>query len=275
MRRSTSSLVRVRSRVALVASCCLSLTSLTPFPVCAGESLSDLAKVSARPEAGSRLPLDAVFIDQLGNFKNLGQALDRRPAVLMFVDYACTNMCSAIVALTSSALTRSGLVPGDDFGLLAIGLAPNLSFDAAREFKDGVIDPSSRLSVATQFLTGDASAIKNATGAVGYHYSADVENAQFAHAAALFVVSGDGKVTRTIAVAKLDGDVLRQALVEAHQGIGESTFRAINLLCYGYAPSHGAANSLVWLILKAACAATPFFVAAVIFRLAGRRRAGS
>ncbi len=270
MRRSTRSLARAGSRLALVA--LLSFMGLTALPVCAGETLSDLAKVSARPNSESRLPLATTFTDQFGNSKELGQALDKKPAVLLFVDYACRNMCSAMVLLASNALANSGLVPGDEFGLLAIGLAPDVRVVAAREFKDSVIDPGSPLSAATQFFTGDAAAIKKVTDAVGYHYSRDGENAQFAHAATLFVISGEGKVMRAIPAANVDSDSLHEALVGAQHGAGDSSFNPINLLCYGYAASHGGANRPVRLILETASAAMLIFMAGIIFRLARRAR---
>lgn len=215
----------------------------------AGRSLSDLAEVFAGPDAGARLAVATRFTNEKGGTETLAQALDGRLAVLIFVDYACRNMCSALLMITNRALVESGLDPRTDYSLVAIGLDPALDVAVARELKMAVIDPP--LATSTHFLTGDAQAIATVTASVGYRYSADAANRQFAHAAAALVVSPDGVLRAAISGPTVTADRLRRELSAAHGGKAVSAFEPIRLLCYGLTPSRGLYNNFVIVALRA------------------------
>ncbi len=234
----------------VVARCAAFASGLMASAAWGALSPSDLEKVSAKAEAGVRLPLAARFLDENGAPKTLLQALDGRPAVLLFVDYACKNMCGVMLLLTSRALAETGLVPGADYRLLAIGLDPDLGPQAARRLKEGLIDPRAPLFAASLFLTGNAASIAAAAAAVGYVYSPDAEHGQFAHAAAVLVVSGEGRVTQFIRATDVTSEVLSRALVGARQGGVRRAFESVRLLCYGYSPSHGLHNGAIWVALR-------------------------
>ncbi len=251
-----------------IVACCGVIISPVSRPAWAGQSLSDLEKVSAQPAPGDRLPLGAVFLDENGKSETLAEALDGRPAIFLFVDYACNNMCGAMLLMASRALTESALDPGADYRFLALGLDPSLGPSAARQLKEDLIAQDAPLFAATQFLTGSAAAITAAATAVGYRYSPDVEHRQFAHAAALLVVSGDGRVTRLIRATDVTSATLSRALVEARQASSTPAFEPVRLLCYGFSPSHGLYNGGVWAALQAGGAFVLALVAAgVIFLL--------
>ena len=77
----------------------------------AGLTAQQLSEVGVRPPPDARLPLDAPPTDLKGRSMTLGQALDDRPAMVIFVDYDCPQLCSPIVALAGRALGASGLSP--------------------------------------------------------------------------------------------------------------------------------------------------------------------
>jgi protein SCO1 len=264
----------ISSLVALGLACGLlsSLETIAPSAH-AGQTASELANVSAEPAKGSRLPIETVFTNEQGDPETLSQALGARPAVLLFVDYRCKNMCSAILALTTSALENSGLVPKSDFGLLAIGLAPNYAISEMREFKDAVIGDASSLSAATHFLTSDAAGIAKTAASAGYRYRYDAENRQFAHPAMVLIVSGDGRVSGALPATRASGDALRLALLEARRPSEMTSLEAIRLLCYGYSPSHGLLTGAIWLALRISAAATALLLVAGILLLHRRWRA--
>lgn len=239
----------------------------------AGQSLSDLEKVSAKPSPADRLPLAAPFFDEDGKSQTLARAFDGRPAVLLFVDYGCKNMCGAMLALTSRALAVSALDPGQDYRMIAIGLDPNQGVAAARELKESLIDPGAPLFAATQFLTGTESSIAAAAAAVHYRYSKDAEHGQFAHAAAVLVVTDKGRVTRVIPATAVTGETLRSALIGARRGIFSPILDAVRLLCYGYSPNHGLYNKAILATLRAEGAIALLLLAAGILFLVRRAAA--
>ena len=67
--------------------------------------------------------------------------------------------------------------------------------------------------------------IRRVTDAVGFQYAYDEESKQFAHAAALFVLTPDGRVSRYLYGIDFPPRDLRLALVEAGEGRGRHELR--------------------------------------------------
>ena len=84
---------------------------------------------------GAALPPALRFTDDTGAERTLGEAMDGKPAVLVFADYTCGNLCGPILAFAAAGLEKTGLSPGKDFRLIAIGLDPKDSLADAREMK--------------------------------------------------------------------------------------------------------------------------------------------
>ena len=93
-------------------------------PATAGLTAQQLSNVGVRPPPDARLPLDAPLTDLEGRSTTLGYAIADRPAMVIFVDYDCPQLCSPIVALAGRALGASGLKPGTDYRLIIIGFNP-------------------------------------------------------------------------------------------------------------------------------------------------------
>ena len=66
-----------------------------------------------------------------------------------------------------------------------------------------------------RFLTGDEPSIRRLTEAVGFRFSYDPARGQYAHAAGLFVLTPDGKVSHYLNGVQFSARDLRLSLVEA------------------------------------------------------------
>jgi protein SCO1 len=89
------------------------------------------------------------------------------------------------------------------------------------------------------FLTSHDSAIKKLTDAVGFQYAYDTKTDQFAHAAALMVLTPDGRLSRYFYGFEYKPRDLRLAIVEASDGkVGTLTDQFL-LLCFHYDPAIG------------------------------------
>jgi len=106
----------------LIAVLAGSLVSGPPALAALTSGVLDGISVDARPNM--QLPLSLGFIGDDGTPRTLGDALGRRPAVLIFVDYTCRTLCGPILEFAAAGLERSGLKPGVDYHLLVIGLDP-------------------------------------------------------------------------------------------------------------------------------------------------------
>ena len=227
--------------------------------------------VDARP--GAPLPLSLRFIDDRGAPRSLGAALGGRPAVLVFADYTCRTLCGPILEFVVNGLEHSGLKPGTDYRLVVIGLDPKDGLEQARAMRAAYLD-GSPLADATTILTGNEAAVRIITQAAGYHYAYDAEHDQFAHPAAAYVISPEGRIARVLSGIGLNGSDLRLALVDAGEGQIGTFIDHIRLLCYGFDPAQGIYTSAIERWLMAAAAATVIIIAvwlAILVRHARRR----
>lgn len=241
---------------------------------CAGLSRSALDAVQVDPRPDAALPLDLRFVDERGAPRTLGEALARRPAVLVLADYTCTNLCGPILDRAAAGLERSGLRPGSDYRLVVVGIDPGDPIGAARAMKASRVGADTPLASATVFLTGDSASIGALAAAAGYRYAFDSAHDQFAHPAAAFVVTARGRIARVLSGLGLDPADLRLALVEASDGKVGTLVDRLHLLCYGFDPDIGIYTAAVTRWLALGGAATVLLLAsgiAVLVRQARHR----
>src|SRR5262245_6175571 len=185
--------------------------------------------------------------------RTLGAALGGRPALLIFADYTCRTLCGPILDFALAGLEKSGLKPGTDYRLVVVGLDSKDTLDAAHAMRSAHVDANSPFATAVTMLSGDDAAIRAVTQAAGYHYAYDAEHDQFAHPAAAYVITPEGRIARVLSALGLSGNDLRLALVDAGKGQIGTFIDHIRLLCYGFDPAQGIYTSAIerWLMIAA------------------------
>lgn len=230
--------VRGTARVGLLA---LPLICATTISAEAALLSKDIAGVAASPKPGARLPLDVPLKDGEASAA-LGQWLDGKPGVWVVADFTCRSLCSPILRSMTDALGQTGLVPGRDFNVRVLGLDPKDSAADATAMKSTQVGTSGPIAEHTRMLRGTAADIARITSAFGFSYVYDPALDQYAHPAAIFTVTADGRVGHALSGLALDPADLRLALVEAGGGRIGSVADQVRLLCYGFDPSHGFYN---------------------------------
>jgi protein SCO1/2 len=182
-------------------------------------------------------------------------------------------LCGPVLAFAVGALEQTGLRPGDDYRLLVAGIDPKDTAASGVAFRNSRIGEDTPLAAATIMLNGEQAAVDALTQAAGYRYAYDAEHDQFAHPAAAYVLTSDGRVSRVLSGLALNGGDLRLALVEAGQGKIGTLFDRIRLTCSGFDPARGVytASILRWLHIGGALTVTA--IAAGIVLLLRKRRA--
>jgi len=212
-----------------------------PVPVEANAQLpAALQDVEIEEKLGSRLPLEARFTTQDGRAVRLGDLLGgHRPVVLSLVYFNCPMLCGLILTGAARGMRETGLALGKDFDAVTLSFDPRDSTKVAAERQRGYLqafgDPTARQ--AWTFLTGAAPEIAAVTGAVGFKYAWDEPSKQFAHAAAIFVLTPDGRVSRYLYGVEFPARDLRLALVEASEGRVGTSFDRLLLTCFRYDPA--------------------------------------
>lgn len=237
------------------------IATLFSLPAAAALTAEQLASVGVNPPPGARLPLDASLTDLDGRSTTLRRVIGDAPAVLVFADYRCAQLCSPILAVTGQALAKSGLEPGRDFRLIVVGFNPAATAADARRMIGGQIGFDTPVGEETFPLMGSERSVHELTSSVGYHFVYDTENTRFAHPAALLIVAPDGRLSRLLTGLSITGDDARSALIDAKIGAVAAFVNQFRLLCYGLGASVGRYAKPVRILLATAGAATLFAVA--------------
>ena len=263
-----------RSRILLRAAAFI-LAALIGGPAVATLTAEQLTDVGVRPPPGARLPLDARLTDLDGRATSLGDAIGGRPAVVVFADYDCPQLCSPILALAGVALGKSGLAAGSDYRLVIIGFNPKATAADGRRMVDGQVGFASPVGRATTALMASEPVAERLASAVGFHYAYDPALSRFAHPTALLVVTSDGRLSRVLAGLAVTGADARLALIEAGGGTIGGLVDQVRLVCYGFSASVGYYADRVRILLAAAGVTTLFAVGGAVIaltRASARRR---
>ena len=253
-------------RAVLLAALLLVARSAAAFDPFAGTG------IDLRP--GAQVPLDAVFHDQKGGDFRLREVAGNRPIVLVPVVHRCPNICGVTLGGLAQAIAAQKFVAGRDFDVVALGIDPRETPVDAAQALDRLHHAFPGLA-GVHGLVGSAGDVAAVTGALGYRYAWDEDAGQYAHIAAVAVLTSDGRLSRWIYGVAPDPNDLHLALTEAGQGRIGSWADQLLLLCYRYDPQHGRYGSLIWAALRIAGAMTALGGAGLIARSLLRERHAS
>jgi protein SCO1/2 len=187
----------------------------------------------------NQLPLDLTFTDDQGREVRLGDYFQgKRPVVLALVYYTCPGLCTPVLNATVEALKEINYTPGEEYELVVISFDPNDTATLAAQKKGGYVAEFGRPGAAEgfHFLVGSPQAIRTITDAVGFGYKLDLDSGEYAHDAAITIITPDGRVARYIYGVLYDPRTVRLSLVEASQGKVGSTVDRVFLTCFAFDP---------------------------------------
>ena len=209
------------------------LTVIT-LPVFA-ETQPDNEVIGIDEKLGEMADLNYTFITSEGDTVQIADLVDR-PTVLNFVYFNCPGICTPVLNGLQHALNRVELQPGKDFRVLTISFDKDDDTILAAQKKANYIKGMNAGFPADQWiwLTGDSTNIHGITHTVGFNFKRTKDD--FAHAAALIVLSGDGKITRYLYGTYFNQFDLKMALIEASEGrVGPSIAKMLQF-CFSYDP---------------------------------------
>jgi protein SCO1/2 len=122
------------------------------------------------------------------------------------------------------------------------------------------------------FLTGHESAIKKLTDTVGFQYAYDSRTDQFAHGAALLVLTPDGRTSRYFYGFEYKPRDLRLAIVEASQGKVGTAVDQFLLLCFHYDPATGKYSRNAMMFARAGGVTTMLVLGGAIIAMIRKER---
>jgi protein SCO1/2 len=241
--------------------------SVPPPGQAATQQIPILKDVGIDQKLNAEIPLDTEFTDEHGATVRLGQYFGGRPVVLALVYYQCPMLCTLVLNGLVGSLDGIAFNAGEEYDVVVVSFDPAETPAMAAEKKDQFVRRYNRAGgdAHVHFLTGREAAIKALTGAVGFRYVYDESIKQWAHPAAITVLTGDGRVSRYLYGVEFAPRDLKLALVEAADGrIGSLVDQAV-LFCYHYDPQTGKYGLVIMNFVRLAGAITVLAIGASIF----------
>jgi protein SCO1/2 len=234
-----------------------------------------LENVGIEEKLGNAIPLDVELVGADGRPWKLRSAFDgARPVVLALVYYDCPMLCGLILSGMAKAMRESGLALGQDYQAVTISFDPDEKPAQGAERRRGYLQSMGRADATADwpFLVGTAQATRAIADAVGFSYVKDPVSGEWAHLAAIFVLTPDGKVSRYLYGVEYAPKDLRLALVEAAGGKVGTSFDRFLLTCYRYDPATRKYEPYAWGFVRAGAIATLAALTGLIGGLLWRER---
>jgi protein SCO1/2 len=237
-----------------------------------------LSKIHIDQHLDTQLPLDLPFVDDHGKQVRLGDYFGKRPVVLALVYYECPMLCTQVLNGLVSALTVMNFEPGREFDVVAVSFNPREGPGLASQKKAAYLERYGRSQTANgwHFLTGEESSIKQLTEAVGFRYAYDDAIKQFAHGAAIEVITPKGHISKYFYGIEFSARDLRLGLIEASDERIGTPIDDFLLFCYHYDPATGKYGASVLRMVRIGGIATMIAIASFLtISLRRERRNGS
>ena len=200
-----------------------------------------LGRVGIDQRIGEQIPLDLPFTDEHGRSVKLGDYFGKRPVILALVYYECPMLCTQVLNGLVSALGVMSFEPGREFEVVAVSFNPKEGPGLARQKKAAYMDRYKRPHTADawHFLTGTEASIRELTKAVGFRYELDEKIQQYAHGAAIELLTPKGTLARYFYGIEYAPRDIRLGIIEAADERVGSVLDQVLLLCFHYDPATG------------------------------------
>ncbi len=239
-----------------------------------------LREVSITQRLNEQVPPQLAFRDETGKAVRLGDYFREKPVVLSLVYFDCPALCTEVLNGELRTFKAISLDLGKDFEAVTVSFEPKDTPALAKAKRDVYAGQYGRPGgeQAWHFLTGAQESIDALTEAVGFRYAYDSSGRQYAHAAAMMVLTPEGRVARYFYGVQYPARDVRLGLVEASEGkIGTPTDHVL-LYCYQYDPMTGKYGLVVMNVVRAGGLLTVLALGVfmlVMFRGERRRAAGT
>jgi protein SCO1/2 len=228
-----------------------------------GDSVS-LADYTFKNEAGQNV--------KLANYFHAG-----RPVLLTLVYYECPNLCNFLLNGLVKSLKTLDWTPGQKFEIVTLSINPKETPVLAEKKKAAYLESYGRkeASAGWHFLTGDEAQIRKLANQVGFGYKYDTQDQQYAHSAAIFVLTPEGKISRYLYGIEFKNTDLRLSLLEASNGKIGTVIDRILLFCYRYDPQTRKYSIYLTKVMQAGCGLTLLVFGSYLALFWRRQRKGA
>jgi len=226
-----------------------------------------LKNVGIQQNLNQPIPPDLMFQDDLGRSVRLGDLFGKRPIILNLVYYNCPMLCGEVLSGLENSLRMMSFNVGKEFDVITVSFDPAETPAMAAKKKAEFLGRYQRAGAEQgwHFLVGPKISVDALTKAAGFQYQYDEKTKQFAHAAAILILTPQGKIAQYYYGIEFPPKDLRLGLVEAGAGKIGNVVDQLLLYCYHYDPEQGKYSATILRVLRLAGIATMLFLGTFIF----------
>lgn len=219
--------------------------------------------VGLEQRLSARIPLDLPFTDESGRPVVLGAYFQEQPVVLVPVYYSCPMLCTQVLNALLRTLRQVRLDAGTHFQVIVFSIDPREQPPLAAQKKLQYLRQYDRAGAdrGWHFLTSSETSIAALTEAIGFRFQYVPARDEYAHPAAIVLLSKDGMINRYILGLDFSARDLRLALVETADGKLGTFVDRILLRCFSYDAASGRYG---WAIMAAVRLGGGFTLAGLI-----------
>jgi protein SCO1/2 len=235
----------------------------------------ELEGVGISEQIGRSVDLDLQFTAENGYPAPLRRYFQQsRPVILNLVYYSCPMLCNLLLNGQTAALRQIPGSPGTDFEIVTVSIDPSETFDLARQKRAVYLESYGRPAPGWRFLTDYQGNVKRLAEQVGFRYRYDARTRQYAHAAAIMILTPEGKVARYLYGVQFKPLDLRLALAEAARSKTRFSVDRLLLYCFHYDPQARSYVLFATNFMRAGAALSVLALGAVLYRLWRREARG-
>ncbi len=239
----------------LTGVCCLlmALTSPLVYAQLNNQEPDFVQDIGVTEHLGHAIPGDLVFAKANGDSVRLADLLQQgKPVILNPLYYECPVLCGLVIDGLFDAVNELAWQPGKEFDIISLSIDPSETDTLAARVKRDYIESGSwgstrgteqnrqaieQVNQGWHFLTGKQPAIDSLISAVGFGVAPIPGTKDFAHSAAIILLSPDGTITRYLYGLRFDSFDFRTAILEASEGTIGNTVDKLIMYCYQYDPN--------------------------------------
>jgi len=227
-----------------------------------------LEGVGVDEHLGRAVDLDLTFIAENGYPVKLGEFFHKgRPVILNLIYYSCPMLCNLILNGQTAVMKEIPWTPGKEYEVVTISIDPQESFDLARKKRETYVGTFDRPAPGWHFLTDKDGNAKKLAEQIGFHYRYDERQQQYAHAASIFILTPEAKLSRYLYGVRFHARDVRFALAEASENRTTMTVEKLLLFCYHYDPASNAYVMFASNFMRAGGILTILLIGTFLYRM--------
>jgi protein SCO1 len=239
LRQSILALSLVLATGLVIGTPAFARNNFAPIAGAANEVPKELEGIGITEHRGDDLDLGLKFRDEKGQSVRLGDYFkDGKPVLLTLAYYGCPSLCNYHVNGINDAFKQMKAPIGQEFKFVVVSIEPKETPALAAEKKAAYLKAYGRPETADSwhFLTGDLDSIAALAKQVGFNYRWDAEQNQYAHAAAAYVITPEGRISQYYYGIVFPPKDLRLSMIEASNGNVGTIVDKITLYCFHFDP---------------------------------------